>query len=139
MKNEPKPFNDDDASKLIHSSYFKKTDFDDVDDIPLVIASVEQTELTDKKTNETRLRLQLLFEGEDKKVGLNQGNLKLLIQSYGKKTSGWIGKPVILYWDPGVVFAGELVGGLRLRVPRTRTAKPAPQPKVVDPSSAVPF
>lgn len=133
--NEPKPFNDDDASKLINSSYFKKTDFDDVDDIPLVISGVEQTSLEDKKTHETKLRLQLTFEGEDKRVGLNQGNLKLLIAAYGKKTSGWIGKPVILYWDPGVVFAGELVGGLRLRIPRIRAAKPVP----VDPNSAVPF
>ena len=47
--NEPKPFNDDDASKLINSSYFKKTDFDDVDDIPLVISGVEQTSWKTRK------------------------------------------------------------------------------------------
>ena len=137
MTNEPVAF-DGDASKHINSTYYSRSDFEDVDDLPLVIGGVEQSELEDKKTHETRLRLQLVFRGEDtKKAGLNQGNLKLLVQHFGKKTSGWIGRTVILYWDENVSFAGQLVGGLRLRIPKAgRMARPV-EPQ--DGNASVPF
>ena len=47
MKNEPVVF-DGDVSEFISSQYYKKSDFEDVDEIPLVIAGVERIQFEDK-------------------------------------------------------------------------------------------
>ncbi len=44
-------------------------------------------------------------------------NLRIVMGAYGRQTAGWIGKPVILYVDPNVMFSGRLVGGIRVRIP----------------------
>ena len=55
---------------------------------------------------------------------VNSTNWDALEASYGADTDGWIGKPVEVYVDPGVMFGGRRVGGVRVRVP----AGPAPAP-----------
>jgi hypothetical protein len=49
---------------------------------------------------------------------LNKTNLRILAAMLGDDTDGWIGKEVEVYHDPSISYAGQLVGGLRVRPPR---------------------
>jgi hypothetical protein len=70
------------------------------------------------------------FGTEEKKFGLNQSNLKTLIDAFGGNTAEWVGKEIALYFDPNVSFGGRTVGGVRIKVPAKRQAAPAPAPVV---------
>jgi hypothetical protein len=60
----------------------------------------------------------LHFTGEQQKpMILNSTNWSILEEAYGEESDGWQGKPVEVYVDPGVMFAGRRVGGVRLRIP----------------------
>ena len=52
-----------------------------------------------------------------KPMVVNTTNWDACEYAYGPDTDGWLNKPVELYVDPGVLFAGKRVGGVRLRVP----------------------
>jgi hypothetical protein len=49
---------------------------------------------------------------------LNATNWTACEDAYGGDTDDWRGKPVELYIDPGVMYAGKRVGGVRLRAPK---------------------
>ncbi len=57
------------------------------------------------------------FTDQKKGLVLNKGNAKKLTTAYGQETDQWAGKKVTIYYDPNVEFGGELVGGLRVRMP----------------------
>jgi hypothetical protein len=115
-----------DVSSFLSGTYYKKSDLEGSEDqLLLTIAGVEKVEFRDQKTGETETRLQLTFEGEDtKKLTLNVTNLKILVKHFGSKSSGWIGRRIVLYLDENVTFGSSLVGGLRVRVPRASKAAP---------------
>jgi hypothetical protein len=48
---------------------------------------------------------------------VNTTNWTLLEEMYGLDSDDWRGKPVELYCDPMVMFAGKRVGGVRVRRP----------------------
>jgi len=72
---------------------------------------------------------------------LNKTNLKLLAAMFGDDTDQWVGKEVEVYFDPSVSYAGQMVGGLRVRPSRPpqprRRGNPAPVPDLGD--DDVPF
>jgi hypothetical protein len=65
-----------------------------------------------------------------KPLGLNVTNKRILVAAYGDESDNWRGQPVEIYVDPNVTNSrGEIVGGIRLRIPRTAAAigtAPAP-------------
>jgi hypothetical protein len=72
-----------------------------------------------------------------KPLGLNVTNKRVLIGAYGDETDDWRGQPVEIYVDPNVTNSrGEIVGGIRLRIPAAAPhappigTAPAPAPKV---------
>jgi len=57
-----------------------------------------------------------------KPLGLNVTNKRILIATYGDETDHWRGQPVEIYVDPNVTNSrGEIVGGIRLRIPTRPT------------------
>ena len=70
------------------------------------------------------------FDGEDKGLVLNKVNLERAARALGSDdTDDWIGKPIVVFYDPNVEFGGKLVGGIRLRAPKPpsqRIAEAAP-------------
>jgi hypothetical protein len=53
-----------------------------------------------------------------KPMVLNKTNGSLIAAVTGSKTSDrWSGKSVVVYYDPTIMFKGELKGGLRIRTP----------------------
>lgn len=77
----------------------------------------------------------LSFQESDKPLVLNRTNIQLCERIFGSDdTDHWIGKKVVLYVDPNVSYGGELVGGIRVRAPKTKPqAAPATPPKPVAP------
>jgi len=59
-----------------------------------------------------------------KPMVLNSTNWDCIEAAYGLDTDGWVGKPVEVYVDTGVMLRGRRVGGIRVRIP-AGTAVPA--------------
>jgi hypothetical protein len=78
---------------------------------------------------EKRLAISIELEtGDAKSLTLNKTNTKLLAAAYGDDTDAWADMPVIIDHDPAVQYAGKMVGGIRVRVPRKAKAAPAAAP-----------
>ena len=54
--------------------------------------------------------------GSTKPMVLNGGNWDLLEAAYGEDSDSWRGKPIELYVDPNVMYAGRRTGGIRVRI-----------------------
>lgn len=100
------------------NSAFVKSD--DVKDGPqkFTIESVEAAETPDKKP-----ALQLVFVG-GKKLTLNKTNARICAGSFGDDCDTWLGKKVLVTFDPTVMFSGKMVGGMKV-IPVTSKAAPA--------------
>lgn len=59
----------------------------------------------------------MYFRDGVKPMILNNTNWMTVEEAYGQESDDWTGKPVELYLDPGVMFGGKRVGGVRLRIP----------------------
>lgn len=63
----------------------------------------------------------LTFEESDKPLVLNSTNIQLCERIFGSDdTDVWVGKKIVLYTDPNVSYAGNVVGGIRVRAPKVR-------------------
>lgn len=83
----------------------------------------------------------MVFE-EAKPLVLNSTNTKRAAKACGSdETDDWIGKQIVAFNDEDVEFAGEIVGGIRLRAPRGQAARAqaATQKPAADDSEPVPF
>jgi hypothetical protein len=68
------------------------------------------------------------FNELDKPLVLNSTNMDTISIITGSlHTDGWIGKTIVLFVDPSVVYAGKRVGGIRVRAPKpgSTVAKPS--------------
>ena len=81
---------------------------------------------------EPEMKWCLTFEESDKPLVLNSTNIQLCERVFGSDdTDVWIGQKIVLYTDPNISFQGKVVGGIRVRAPKVKTAPaPAPAPKV---------
>ena len=82
----------------------------------------------------------LTFRELDKPLVLNVTNTMAIEQILGSDdTDDWIGKQIVLYTDPGVMYAGKMVGGIRVRAPKKSTAPPPPSPTTELVDDDIPF
>jgi hypothetical protein len=87
----------------------------------------------------------LHFNELDKPLVLNSTNGQIIAAFTGSEDfDGWIGKQVVLYFDPNVSFGGKLTGGIRCRAPKIKAAaapaaKAAPVVKPAEENDSVPF
>jgi hypothetical protein len=58
----------------------------------------------------------IFFKGcNDRPYKPSKGMIRLLSEAWGDESDNWIGKVIKLYGDPSVTWAGEAIGGLRIR------------------------
>jgi hypothetical protein len=78
------------------------------------------------------LRFAIHFQGNIKPMILNKTNTRILVALFGHDSDGWLGKTITVYNDPTVGYAGQITGGVRIRmasapmlpaVPRQPTAE----------------
>ena len=103
-----------DARDFIGGTFIKKEDLA-AGPQRFTIQGVSKTTFEAKNGQPAEDVLQL--ELDERQFSLNKTNIKILIGAHGGKTDGWIGKSVILYVDPNVMFSGRLVGGVRVQIP----------------------
>ncbi len=103
--------------------------------LTLTIASVDRVLFEAKAGKPAEQKWVLTFAGEPvRRMTLNKTNLALLAKGFGKRTGAWIGQTIDVVLDESVSFGGQLVGGLRIRIPKRR---PVPVPVDDDPFSDV--
>lgn len=110
-------------SQMFPANFLKK------EDVPhptrAVIKSVTMEEVTGDSGKEMKATLH--FQGDIKPMILNKGNATTISETYGDDSDAWLGKTIEVFADPGVMFGGKKVGGLRVRVPsQQQQHTPAP-------------
>lgn len=107
------------TSELKQSKYMKKEDCGD-DGILVTIAALKQENVApDNKPEE--LKWILHFHDDVKPLVLNGTNTKLIEKALGSdETDDWVGKQIVLFNDENVEYMGEIVGGVRVDVNRTK-------------------
>ena len=126
---------DHDVTGDLSGTYIKKRDLED-GPLLLTIASVDKVTFEARNGKPAESKWTLTFACDPiRKFSLNKINLSLTAKGYGKRTGNWIGQPIELYLDETVSFGGELIGGIRVRVPKL-SQRPAAAP-VADPADTV--
>ena len=112
--------------EMIESKYLKQSDVDA--DMIVTVQKVGKANVA-PKGEEPEFKWLIRFNEFEKPMVLNSTNIKRLAKACDSDdTDEWIGKQVVLYVDPDVEFAGNVVGGLRIRA-----HKKEPQPRQVMP------
>lgn len=125
--------------ELTQSKFLEAADFPE----PALLTIRDVTKENVAKPNEPKKeRGVMFFDEREKGLVLNATNLKRAAAACGSDdTDDWLGKKIVCYYDENVEFGGDLVGGLRLRAPKS-AAKPAPKPPTdtfADMDEDVPF
>ena len=99
--------------EMIESKYLKQSDVGE--DMTVTIEKVGKANVA-PKGEEAEYKWLVRFTELPKPMVLNSTNIKRLAKACGSDdTDDWIGKKVVVYVDPDVEFAGNVVGGLRIR------------------------
>ena len=113
-------------TEMIESKFLKQTDVGA--GTLLTVAGCEQRNVA-KQGADPEPKWCLLFHEEEKPLVLNSTNIQLCAAIFGSDDSDqWLGKQIVLYTDPTVMFAGKVMGGIRVRKPKGRAAKAPPPP-----------
>ena len=115
------------VNDLRSSKFLKKEDVGQ--GVLVTIRSVSQENVA-KEGAEPELRWTLHFDEFEKPMVLNSTNGQIIGKITGIEDEiefGWVGKQVVLFHDPNVSFGGKLIGGIRVRAVRRKTA-PVQQP-----------
>jgi hypothetical protein len=127
----------DDVTGDLSGQYLKKAD---VADGPLLfqIASVAKVVFEARAGKPAESKWVLTFAGDPvRKLTLNKTNLSILAKAFTKKTGPWAGQTIEVYLDESVMFAGQLTGGIRVRIPRL-SRRPVPAAATLDPDDLLP-
>lgn len=93
-----------------------------------------------KEGAEKEMRWALEFHELEKPMTLNITNGKMIAKIVGSDESNdWVGHKVVLFVDPNVMYGGELVGGIRVRAPKTGTIKQEPVEEPQSTDDGIPF
>lgn len=114
--------------EMIESKYLKQSDVSE--DTVVTVEKVGKANVA-PKGEEAEFKWLIRFEEFPKPMVLNSTNIKRLAKACDSDdTEEWIGQKVVLFVDPDVEFAGNVVGGLRIRSHKQAAAKPAGNPSV---------
>lgn len=103
------------------------------------IDSVDREEI--KSGDHVEQKWVVRFREIEKPLVLNLTNAEIIAEvCKSEDTDEWLGKRVVIYVDPSVMFGGKKVGGLRMRGPKPGAKLPEPPPPPSqDDDSQIPF
>ena len=118
------------VSDMIHeiaqSRFLKKEDVGQ--GILVTISSIEKMNIA-KEGEPPDIQYVMRFVEVEKPLVMKSTNLQLCVIALGTEdTDLWHGKKIVLYTDPNVSYGNKLIGGIRIRAPRTQPAAVAPPP-----------
>jgi len=101
------------VNQMIESKYLKQSDIDG--EVHVTISKVGRVNIA-REGDDPEYKWMVRFEEFTKPMVLNSTNIKRIARACNSQESDdWIGKKVTLYVDPDVEFAGNVVGGLRIK------------------------
>ena len=113
--------------EMIESKYLKQSDV--ADDTVVTVEKVGKANVA-REGDDPEYKWLVRFAEFKKPMVLNSTNIKRLAKAcQSEDTDDWTGKQVILYVDPDVEFAGNVVGGLRIRAAKKETPIRQQMPK----------
>ena len=112
-------------SDAFPSNYIGKDDVPDP--VIAIIDDVERQPIRNDAGGTDDKPVMTFAHGQFKPLILNNINWMTLEDAYGEDSDDWRGKPVEIYVDPSVMFAGRRVGGVRLRIPTADASRPVPR------------
>ena len=123
--------------EMIESKYLKQSDVHE--DSVVTVEKVGKANVA-PKGEEAEFKWLIRFTEFSKPMVLNSTNIKRLAKACNSDdTDEWVGKQVVLFVDPDVEFAGNVVGGLRIRShSKPAASKPAGKP-MDDMKDDIPF
>lgn len=99
--------------EMIESKYLKQSDVED--EVTVTIVKVGKGNIA-KEGDTPDMKWMVKFQEFKKPMIINSTNIKRLARACNSEDSDdWTGKQVVLYVDHDVEFAGNVVGGLRIR------------------------
>ena len=100
-------------NQMVQSKYLKGSDVPDP--IIVTVAKVGKVNMA-KEDEQPEMKWAIRFQELQKPMVLNATNIHIAAKVLGSDdTDDWMGKEIVLYFDPNVSFGGQLVGGLRFR------------------------
>lgn len=99
-------------SQMLDSKYLKQEDVDA--DTPVTVKKITKVNIA-RDDAEPEYKWAVSFNEFERPLLLNKTNLKRMAKALGDDSDDWIGNQVVLYVDEDVEYAGEVVGGLRIR------------------------
>ena len=108
------------VSEMRESKFLKQTDVGA--GALFTVESCEQHNVA-KDGADPELKWCLTFAECDKPLVLNSTNIQLCQNIFASDdTDDWVSKRIVLYAGPNVSFQGKLVGGIRVRAQKVKTA-----------------
>jgi len=109
-------------SKMIPSKFIKGEDVDP----PILVTIRDVREKNVAKDGEpAENKWSLSFSDYEKPLVLNVTNIQLCVIACGSEnTEDWIGRQIVLYYDPTITFAGKITGGVRIRPSKLQSNNP---------------
>lgn len=122
-------------SQLRESKYLKKEDCGR--GILLTIDRLEIANVAKAGDPEENKHI-LCFREDVNPMVLNSVNAQLIARITGsEETDDWTGHQIVAYSDPTIVFAGKVIGGIRVRAPKFKPAPAAPVAAPARPATPV--
>jgi hypothetical protein len=113
-----------DISSLIQSKYLSKSDLGPRLAALLTIVGGEAKNVA-KQGAAPDVKWVLKFKETAKEWPLSNTKLRNVAQITGSQnTDGFVGKQIVVYYDPNVKYMGQIVGGLDVRAPAPRPEAP---------------
>lgn len=105
----------------------------------VTIAGWERVNVAREGT-EPEYRYALHFRELDKPMTLNYTNGQIIASIAGSEEfDDWKGHKIVLYRDPNIMFGGKMVGGIRVRAPKTGYTAPPEEPELPEEEDSMPF
>ena len=117
------------TSEMRESKFLKQGDIGKA--VLWTIHGVEKVNVA-KEGADPEFKWGVTFHESDKPLVLNATNIQLLEKILGDDTDRWTNRPIVLYVDPTISYAGKVVGGIRVRAPKPGTQPPPPPQPVTE-------
>jgi len=124
-------------AELSNSKFIKKEEVDPA--VLVTIQSIKQENVA-KDNEKEDIKYTMYFAELEKPLVLNQTN-GILISRICKsdESDDWVGKKIVLFNDPTIMFAGEVKGGIRVREPKNQPAQQQAAPQTSIQEGDIPF
>lgn len=104
------------VSQIKESKFLKKEDVGRAG-VVLTISKLNQVDVA-KQGEEAEMQYALHFEEVEKPLILKPTNAQLIGAILGiEETDNWPGHQICVYEDPSIMYAGKMVGGIRVKDP----------------------